>query len=146
MNGSDASTPRHDRVAFLAPGATTDPAALVLADVAPAEVSPGIGVDVLVCTVDSERHLLWRTADGEALLVPATCPHRPDGGPILATRGVVREAMILCLRHNNAYDLTTGECVIANGPGDPGTLHVRRGLLAGDGFITDMTIESEVTS
>ncbi len=112
-------------------------AVLFLCDVQPAPASRSSYVDLFTCTVEDAPHLLWSTESGEAFLVPATCPHKPAAGPILTQRAVVGSRSLLCLRHNNSYDLETGACIEAVGPGDPGVLHVRRGLRHEDTFVVE---------
>jgi nitrite reductase/ring-hydroxylating ferredoxin subunit len=119
----------------------TEPAVLFLCNVEPAPASRSSEVELFTCTIDGAPHLVWSTESGENFLVPAACPHKPTGGPILTERAVVGSRLLLCLRHNNSYDLETGTCIAAGGPGDPGVLHVRRGMRQDDTFV----VEADVT-
>lgn len=116
---------------------SAQPTILDLHDVRPASSASSEDVAVFSCTVDGVPHVILSYASGESMLVPAACPHRPAGGPVLSQRAVVSRVSLVCLRHNNVYDLTSGRCVEPGGPGDPGVLRVRRGVRQGDQFLVD---------
>lgn len=101
---------------------------------------PG-GADVATplfeATLNGEIHVVWEIDNGRLACAPAACPHRPALGPILHTRGVVDAGNLLCTRHANVYSGSTGACLVASGPGEPGELSIRLGTRAGNALVLD---------
>lgn len=87
--------------------------------------------------IDGTPYVAWDTGDGRMACAPASCPHRPGLGPILQTRGLIEGGNLVCTRHANVYSGSSGECVAAVGPGDPGELLIRGATRVRGGMVLD---------